>query len=103
MFKERPDIKPIYPYDEWEVIENEFKIENNDRNETIFSIGNGYIGFRGNFEEGLPGHSLEGTYINGFFESEQIKYPEIAYGFAEKSQTMLNVPNSKIMKLYAGE
>lgn len=94
---------PIYPYDEWQVVEEEFSVEHNYRNETVFSLGNGYIGMRGNFEEGYDGPDgtgLEGTYLNGFFDSEKIKYTEVAYGYAEKSQTMLNVTNSKIIKLY---
>lgn len=93
----------IYPYHEWEIIEQEFCIENNYRNETIFALSNGYIGMRGNLEEGYTGPKgtgLEGTYINGFYESEIIKYGEVAYGFAEKSQTMLNVTDGKIIKLY---
>lgn len=93
----------IYPYHEWDIIETEFKVENNYRNESIFALGNGYIGMRGNFEEGYAepsGTGLEGNYLNGFYESEVMKYPEIAYGFAEKSQTMLNVTNSKIIRLF---
>jgi alpha,alpha-trehalose phosphorylase len=88
---------------QWCITENEFKSESNYVNESLFSIGNGYIGLRGNFEEGYTGSkgtSLEGTYINGFYESELIKYGEVAYGYAEKSQTMLNVTNSKIIKLH---
>jgi alpha,alpha-trehalose phosphorylase len=49
------EVKPLYPFDEWEIREESFNIENNYRNETIFSLGNGYIGFRGNFEEGYSG------------------------------------------------
>jgi alpha,alpha-trehalose phosphorylase len=89
--------------DAWSIIEQEFKIENNYVNETLFAVGNGYIGMRGNLEEGCKGPKgtgLEGTYINAFYESEIIKYPETAYGFADRSQTMLNVTNSKIIKLY---
>jgi len=103
MSRRNESVKPIYPAAEWDIIETEFKIENNYRNESIFALGNGYIGMRGNFEEGYPGPpgtGLEGTYLNGFYESEIIKYPEIAYGFAEKSQTMLNVTNCKIIKLF---
>ncbi|MBZ0296100.1 MAG: glycoside hydrolase family 65 protein, partial [Anaerolineae bacterium] len=103
MLRSSETVTPIYPATEWEIIETEFKPENNFRNESIFSLGNGYIGMRGNFEEGFSGSlgmGLEGTYLNGFYESEVIKYPEIAYGFAEKSQTMLNVTNGKIIKLY---
>ncbi|HBF39729.1 MAG TPA: family 65 glycosyl hydrolase [Firmicutes bacterium] len=93
---------PHYAYDEWEVVENRFTVENNARNETAFALGNGYFGMRGTFEEGYSGPGwpgVEGTYINGFYETAIIKYPEIAYGYAEKSQTMLNVANCKIIKL----
>lgn len=94
---------PKLPCDEWEILEEEFNIENNYANETLFALGNGYIGTRGNFEEdytGTVGAGLEGTYINGFYESEVIKYAEAAYGYAEKSQTMLNVTDYKIIKLF---
>jgi alpha,alpha-trehalose phosphorylase len=87
----------------WCIIENEFNPENNYVNETLFSTGNGYIGIRGNFEEGYTGAKgtgLEGIYINGFYDSEVITYGEIAYGYAEKGQTMLNVTDSKIVNLY---
>lgn len=103
MFRKSEAVEPIYPYSEWDITETEFKRENNYRNEAIFALGNGYIGMRGNFEEGYwgpPETGLEGTYLNGFYESEVIKYPEIAYGYAKKSQTMLNVTNGKIIKLY---
>jgi alpha,alpha-trehalose phosphorylase len=66
--------------------------------ESLFTQGNGYIGFRGNFEEGYEG-SLEGNYINGFYESYPIKYPETAYGFASTGQAMLNVMNAKSIKI----
>lgn len=95
--------KPIYPYAEWEISEDNFAPENNLRSETIFAQGNGYLGLRGNFEEGYagsPNTSVEGTYINAFYESEIIRYPETAYGYAEHSQTMLNVTNGKGIRLF---
>ncbi|KLU37544.1 glycoside hydrolase [Massilia sp. WF1] len=66
--------------------------------ETLFTLGNGYIGMRGTPEEGNPapkGQTLEGTYLNGFYESEPIVYPENAYGLARTNEFMLNVPNAK--------
>lgn len=87
----------------WSIVEKRFIIENNYVSESLFAAGNGYIGMRGNFEEGYAGPKgtgLEGTYINAFYESETIKYPETAYGFADKSQTMLNITDGKIIKLY---
>jgi alpha,alpha-trehalose phosphorylase len=70
--------------------------------ETLFTLGNGYIGMRGTPEEGgtAPGgQTLEGTYLNGFYESEPIVYPENAYGLARTNEFMLNVPNAKRIRL----
>jgi alpha,alpha-trehalose phosphorylase len=53
---------------------------------------------RGSHEEGYSGPagtSLDGTYLNGFYESEPIVYPEAAFGLAKTNQFMLNVPNAK--------
>lgn len=93
----------LYPYDAWKVVESSFDLASNHQDETIFAVGNGYIGMRGNFEEdyhGPIGSSLQGIYVNGFYDSEPIKYGELAYGYAQKSQTMLNVTDSKIIRLY---
>jgi alpha,alpha-trehalose phosphorylase len=94
--------KPIYAVDGWKIIEECLQPEHNKRSETIFALGNGFIGMRGTYEEGFAhpdGQSVNGTYINGFYESETIRYPEIAYGFAETSQTMLNVSRARTLYL----
>jgi alpha,alpha-trehalose phosphorylase len=70
--------------------------------ETLFTLGNGYIGMRGTPEEGSAapkGQTLEGTYLNGFYETETIVYPENAYGLARTNEFMLNVPNAKRIRL----
>jgi alpha,alpha-trehalose phosphorylase len=106
MLKDLTAVRAIYPDHEWEIVEEEFKPQYNLRNETIFALGNGYLGLRGNLEEGWsgpPGDTIEGTYINGFYESEPIPYGEIAYGYAERSQTMLNVTNGKVIRLFVGD
>ncbi len=95
--------KPQFSYNEWEIVEENFEPANNYRNESIFATGNGYIGMRGNFEEGYPSIKItgaEGTYINGFYETVPINYGEKAYGFPDKSQAMLNVTNGKVIKLF---
>ena len=102
MIENVKDVKPIYPSEPWKITEEEFKPEYNYRNETVFVLSNGYIGMRGTFEEGykLPkGLGMEGSFVNGFYESETIRYGETAYGFADKTQTMLNVANAKIIRL----
>src|SRR5213594_4456959 len=57
---------------------------------------------RGNPEEGSPSVQ-NGTFVNGFYESWPIVYAEEAYGFARTGQTMLNVTDSKIIKLFVDD
>lgn len=98
--------KVIYPVEAWDITEEKFRMEHVYRNETTFALSNGYIGTRGTFEEGYPfseDEGLEGNFINGFYESEEIRYGEWNYGFPTKSQTLLNLPNGKIIKLFLGE
>lgn len=92
----------IYPAHEWKMIEKRFAPEFMAQMESIFSIGNGYLGMRGTFEEGAPVNQ-EGTFVNGFYESWPIVYGEEAYGFARTGQTMVNVPNGKIIRLYVDD
>ena len=97
------EIRPYYRLNEWEIIEDSFSPRRNFHNETIFSIGNGFVGIRGTYEEGLDektGLGAEGTFLNGIYEEGIIRYGEIAYGFPEKSQTMINVANGKKIVLY---
>lgn len=102
MIEDIKNIKPIYPCEPWSITEESFELKNNYRNETVFVLSNGYIGMRGTFEEAYKlekGLGMEGSFVNGFYESETIRYGEMAYGFADKTQTMLNVANAKIVKL----
>ena len=92
-----------YPLDAWCIRETSFDTQSNFLDETLFALGNGYIGLRGTYEEGYSGPagtSLDGTYLNGFYESEEIHYPEAAFGMAKTNQFMLNVPNAKGIALW---
>lgn len=95
--------EPIYPVEEWTVTEEAFDRETNYRNETTFSLSNGYIGTRGTFEEAYDfdvDTGLEGNFVNGFYESEKIRYGEANFGSPAYSQSLLNLPNLKETKLY---
>ena len=54
-------IKP----DEWSIIEEEFDSGRVKSSESLFSIGNGAMGQRANFEEQYSGPSFQGSYIGG--------------------------------------
>ena len=70
--------------------------------ETMLALGNGYLGMRGCPEEGGPS-AENGTFINGFYETRPIVYGEEAYGFARTGQTICNVTDSKIIKLFVDD
>ncbi len=98
--------RPIYPVEPWSITEREFKKETNYRNETTFALSNGYLGTRGTFEEGYyftEKEGLEGNFINGFYESEHIRYGEWNYGFPTTSQSLLNLPNMKTTRIVLGD
>jgi alpha,alpha-trehalose phosphorylase len=67
--------------------------------ETIYALANGYLGLRGDFEEGTP-VSKPGVFLNGFYETWPIVYGEAAYGFAKSGQTIVNATDGKIIRLY---
>jgi alpha,alpha-trehalose phosphorylase len=91
-----------YPADEWNVIEKAFHPEFLAQLETMSALGNGYLGMRGCPEEGGP-NAENGTFINGFYETRPIVYGEEAYGFAKTGQTICNVTDSKIIKLFVDD
>jgi alpha,alpha-trehalose phosphorylase len=97
--------KHTYPLEAWRISESAFDNDTHFLDETLFALGNGYIGLRGTHEEGFSGPSnasLEGTYLNGFHEWEPIQYPENAYGLARRNEFMLNVPNGRRIELWIG-
>ena len=91
-----------YPADEWNVIEKAFRPEFIAQLETILALGNGYLGMRGCPEDGGP-NAENGTFINGFYDTWPIVYGEGAYGFAKMGQTICNVTDSKIVKLFVDD
>ena len=91
-----------YPADEWNVIEKAFHPEFMAQLETMLALGNGYLGMRGCPEEGGPS-AENGTFINGFYDTWPIVYGEDAYGFAKTGQTICNVTDSKIIKLFVDD
>ncbi|KQO95717.1 glycoside hydrolase family 65 protein [Leifsonia sp. Leaf264] len=100
------DADPIdrirHPLDEWALVETAFDAADMGRTETIFTVGNGYLGLRGNVEEGRDGH-VHGTFVNGFHETWPIRHAEEAYGFARVGQTIVNAPDAKIIRLYVDD
>jgi beta-phosphoglucomutase len=64
-------------YTDWTLTEPEFDPAKLRARETVFTIGNGYLGTRGSFEEGYP-NALPITLINGVYDDVPVVYTELA-------------------------
>lgn len=62
------NLKNLLSTPEWLVTVDGFDANKLNANETLFTIGNGYLGTRGSLEEGHYA-GLPGTYINGVFDA----------------------------------
>jgi alpha,alpha-trehalose phosphorylase len=73
--------------------------------ESIFALGNGYLGVRGNFEEGY-GESLStirGTYLNAFHDVIDIPYGEKLFAFPDTQQKLVNNIDAQTVLIYLGD
>jgi alpha,alpha-trehalose phosphorylase len=70
--------------------------------ESLFALANGHIGLRGSLEEGEP-RAVPGTYVNGFYEERPLPHAEAGYGFPESGQTVVNVTDGKLVRLFVGD
>ena len=61
----------------WTVLEEQFNPEQQHHSETIFTIGNGFLGTRGTFEELYP-HEERSTFFHGVFDDVPIVFTELA-------------------------
>lgn len=70
--------------------------------ETLFHCANGYVGVRGNFEEGRAAGSrtVRGTYINAFYDTHPIHHPERLFAFPEVGEKIVNVTDTQTIELF---
>lgn len=86
-------MSPELIYDEWLIIEEGFSPEKNRASESIFSIGNGKIGQRANFEERYSGDSLQGSYVAGIYYPDKTRVGWWKNGYPEYFAKVLNAAN----------
>lgn len=81
-----------FKVDAWKIIEEEWDADYSQVAESVFSLGNEYMGVRGFFEEGYSGKKLIGSYFNGVYAGE--KYAEGGYkGYTHDTEFMVNAVN----------
>jgi maltose phosphorylase len=86
-------MKQYLKLDEWNIIEKGFNPTLNELSESIFSIGNGYMGQRANFEEQYSGDSLQGSYIAGVYYPDKTRVGWWKNGYPEYFAKVLNSTN----------
>lgn len=79
--------------DNWSIIEEGFDAERVKSSESLFSIGNGAMGQRANFEESYSGHTFQGSYIAGIYYPDKTKVGWWKNGYPEYFAKVLNAPN----------
>ncbi|WKX77606.1 glycoside hydrolase family 65 protein [Zobellia laminariae] len=79
--------------DPWSIIEEGFDRELVKSSESIFSIGNGAMGQRANFEEQYSGETFQGSYIAGVYYPDKTRVGWWKNGYPEYFAKVLNAPN----------
>lgn len=79
--------------DNWSIIEDGFDSEQVKSSESLFSIGNGAMGQRANFEETYTGDTFQGSYIAGVYYPDKTRVGWWKNGYPEYFAKVLNAPN----------
>ena len=79
--------------DEWNIIEEEFNPDNHKASESIFSLGNGLMGQRANFEEAWSGPTLRGSYMAGVYYPDKTRVGWWKNGYPEYFAKVINSPD----------
>ena len=77
----------------WSIIVDHFEKEDVPAYESLFSLGNGVMGQRANFEENYSGPSLQGNYIGGIYYPDKTRVGWWKNGYPEYFAKVLNAPN----------
>jgi maltose phosphorylase len=86
-------MKRIFEIDPWLVESHELNPTDKRLQESITAIGNGYMGLRGNFEEGYSGDHLQGTYIAGTWFPDKTRVGWWKNGYPEYFGKVINAPS----------
>lgn len=84
-------MKDFIRYHPWKILQDSWDPTEQQVAESIFSIGNGYMGVRGNLSETYTGSSLQGSYIAGIYYPDKTRVGWWKNGYPEY---FAKVPNA---------
>lgn len=85
--------KSYFKVDPWKIIKNGFDEAHVKACESVFSLGNGFMGQRANFEEQYSGKTYQGSYIGGVYYPDKTKVGWWKNGYPKYFAKVLNAPN----------
>ncbi|MEN8116602.1 MAG: family 65 glycosyl hydrolase domain-containing protein [Bacteroidota bacterium] len=86
-------MKDYIIHHDWKIIEEGFNPELNRISESIFSIGNGKMGQRANFEEKYSGDTMNGTYVAGVYYPDKTRVGWWKNGYPDYFAKIINSTN----------
>jgi len=86
-------MKQYFEIDEWKIIEDGFDAHRHKIAESVFSLGNGRMGQRANFEEAYSGETLQGNYVAGVYYPDKTRVGWWKNGYPEYFAKVLNAAN----------
>ncbi|KRN88878.1 family 65 glycosyl hydrolase domain-containing protein [Ligilactobacillus ceti] len=90
--------------DSWELSKTNFDPQTRLLEESLTSLGNGYMGMRGTFEEDYSGQTHQGTYIAGVWYPDKTRVGWWKNGYPEYFGKVINATNFSALKItVAGE
>ncbi|OFM90758.1 maltose phosphorylase [Lactobacillus sp. HMSC068B07] len=86
-------MKRIFEIDPWLVQSHQLNPNEKRLQESMTAIGNGYMGLRGNFEEGYSGDHLQGTYLGGVWFPDKTVVGWWKNGYPDYFGKAINAPS----------
>lgn len=86
-------MKEYLKHNEWQIIEEGLNPHYNMVSESVFSLGNGRMGQRANFEEEYTGETLKGSYVAGIYYPDKTRVGWWKNGYPEYFAKVLNAPS----------
>jgi len=86
-------MKQYLAIEPWRIVEKKYYPDYNEISESVFSIGNGKMGQRANFEEDFSGNTLQGNYLAGIYYPDKTRVGWWKNGYPDYFAKVLNAVN----------
>ncbi|MGC6767090.1 glycoside hydrolase family 65 protein [Enterococcus sp. LJL51] len=96
-------LKRLFTIDPWKLTTTDLNRENMRLQESLTSIGNGYMGMRGNFEEDYSGDHHQGTYLAGIWYPDKTRVGWWKNGYPEYFGKVINAINFSAFSLFIND